>query len=281
MWQVIGRSLRTAVCGFLDGRGNAEHSTGNKALRPLGRSARERDEHEQTMNALIAEEVERSADLFEDAITAQVDAAARAVRSGSDTSDAIDEVPIDEAYKEAYRVAALRFAGEVFNAIDRDQKDYTEEDFATWEAAIDSHIALEGGSQIKLIDGYTKEWVRSAVAYITREAVAEGLGTDEIAKRLRERWSELSRNRAMRIAQTEMNSAANFGSMQSAITKGMTHKIWITAGDGRVREAHRGVETTPIPIEQAFNNGLMYPSQPGGNAAEVINCRCQLAYTRL
>jgi len=232
------------------------------------------------MNAMIDEEVDRSADIFETAITAQVEAAASAVRSGGNVADAIEGKPIKEAYKEAYSVAALRFAGEVFNAIDRDQKDYTEEQYATWEAAIDAHIEAQGGSQITLIDGYTKEWVEATVRTITAEAVEEGLGTDEIAKRLIGRWSELSRNRALRIAQTEMNSAANFGSMQAAITKGMTHKVWITAGDGRVRDQHKDVEKTPIPIEQAFNNGLMYPSQPGGRAAEVINCRCQLAYTR-
>jgi len=34
-----------------------------------------------------------------------------------------------------------------------------------------------------------------------------------------------------------------------------------------------------IAIDQPFTNGLMYPLDPSGSAAEVINCRCVLAYS--
>lgn len=234
------------------------------------------------MNALIDDEIDRAADLFREAITAQVEAAARAVRTGDSVADALDRGGVAEAYTEAYTAMYLLAASEVYNAIDNAQKDYDPEQYEAWERAVAEHISVEGGSQITLIDNHTKQWVMDTVAAITREAVDEGLGTDEIAARLISKWDELDEMRALRIAQTEMNSAANTGSMRAAIDSGMTHKMWITAGDHRVRSSHRDVEKGPIPIEQAFNNGLMRPSDPASNnAGEVINCRCQLGYSRL
>jgi hypothetical protein len=56
-------------------------------------------------------------------------------------------------------------------------------------------------------------------------------------------------------------------------------KEWLAFEDGKTRETHiecmaQGV----IPFDQTFSNGLDYPLDPSGDAAEVVNCRCVLTY---
>ena len=86
-----------------------------------------------------------------------------------------------------------------------------------------------------------------------------------------------------------MNAAANYGAMEAATAAGMTKKFWITAGDQRVRPDprkkpragdanHRRLNGEERPIGEPFSNGLMRPSEAGGPAGEVINCRCQMGF---
>ena len=51
-------------------------------------------------------------------------------------------------------------------------------------------------------------------------------------------------------------------------------KQWDAALDGRTRPSHAAIDGEIREIEEAFSNGLMYPGDPSGAAAEVINCRC-------
>ena len=53
-------------------------------------------------------------------------------------------------------------------------------------------------------------------------------------------------------------------------------KSWDAALDGRTRESHRRVDGEIRELDEKFSNGMMYPSDPAGGAAEVVNCRCAL-----
>ena len=58
---------------------------------------------------------------------------------------------------------------------------------------------------------------------------------------------------------------------------GITHKKWITASDGNVRDTHRAINGEVLPIDELFIVGdteLLHPCDPNGTAEEVINCRC-------
>ncbi len=55
-----------------------------------------------------------------------------------------------------------------------------------------------------------------------------------------------------------------------------TVKQWNATLDGKTRESHRLVDKEWRELEEPFSNGLMYPGDPKGKAAEVINCRCSL-----
>ena len=84
----------------------------------------------------------------------------------------------------------------------------------------------------------------------------------------------LDSGRALMIARTEIGSAMNAAAQAGYVAGGATHKGWLSARDDRVRDSHQDVDGEIVPIEQAFSNGLMHPSDPNGPPEEVINCRC-------
>ena len=83
--------------------------------------------------------------------------------------------------------------------------------------------------------------------------------------------------RAFTIARTETVGAVNNGSVAYYDEVGIKQKEWVTAGDENVRETHRQLNGDVVRINQKFDNGLEYPGDQTGDAAEVINCRCTLA----
>ena len=55
-------------------------------------------------------------------------------------------------------------------------------------------------------------------------------------------------------------------------------KVWIATFDFRTRDSHRAVSGQRIPPDGVFANGLRFPRDPEGSAAEVCNCRCSMSY---
>ena len=99
---------------------------------------------------------------------------------------------------------------------------------------------------------------------------------------------EFNRMRAMRIARTEVVTAANAAGQIYANTSGMEmNKTWIAVKDKRTRHDHSAVDGTTIDINIPFTVGgaqMMHPgarTQPNGlpvPAFEIVNCRCTLGY---
>ena len=92
--------------------------------------------------------------------------------------------------------------------------------------------------------------------------------------------SNVGFNRAMRITRTEGNRISNesaYDASMSAKDKGAdVVKSWDAALDKRTRESHRRVDGEIRELDEKFSNGMMYPSDSAGGAAEVVNCRCAL-----
>ncbi len=82
------------------------------------------------------------------------------------------------------------------------------------------------------------------------------------------------------IARTEMGSVTCYVTHQAMHNAKIDKKAWLASKDelgydSNVRPTHRHAdEEGPIDINQAFNNGLMYPMESGAPAKEVVNCRC-------
>ena len=92
--------------------------------------------------------------------------------------------------------------------------------------------------------------------------------------------SNVGFNRAMRITRTEGNRISNesaYDASMSAKDKGAdVVKSWDAALDGRTRESHARVDGEIRELDEKFSNGLKYPGDSSGGAAEVVNCRCAL-----
>lgn len=91
----------------------------------------------------------------------------------------------------------------------------------------------------------------------------------------------INKNKAMRIARTEghrIQQTAAVNACNKAVEKGADIvKQWSAALDGRTRDSHRRVDGEIVELDKPFSNGLMYPGDPNGPAAEVVNCRCTIS----
>jgi len=89
--------------------------------------------------------------------------------------------------------------------------------------------------------------------------------------------------RSTMIARTEAAGALSQGSWDQAQEMGGVYrsKEWLAFSDKETRDTHTAcMAEGRIAIDQPFaSNGLMYPLDPSGDAGEVINCRCVLAYS--
>lgn len=114
---------------------------------------------------------------------------------------------------------------------------------------------------------------------VLQQAIKEGWGVDKAVKELED--SDITRNRARMIVRTETVKAANFTQMAAADNEDFeTEKQWIAIEDARTRSSHShaGVDGERVNLDDKFTNELLFPGDPEGDAAEVINCRCTMGY---
>lgn len=115
---------------------------------------------------------------------------------------------------------------------------------------------------------------------ITQEisrGIASGLSYRDITRNI-SNASGAPLSRAKTIVRTEghrIQQTATRDAQQVAKSKGAdVVKQWDAALDGRTRDSHRQVDGEIRELDEKFSNGLMFPGDPNGAAAEVINCRC-------
>lgn len=115
---------------------------------------------------------------------------------------------------------------------------------------------------------------------ITQEisrGIASGLSYRDIARNINN-VSGSGLYNAKRIARTEghrIQQTSTRDAQQTAKKMGAdVVKQWDAALDGRTRPSHARVDGEVRELDEKFSNGLMFPGDPSGSAAEVINCRC-------
>lgn len=213
-------------------------------------------------------------------LTRQVTAAADAVATGDSVSEAIEAVKMNKALAKVWNQAIPVFAGATFNAIEKTLKGYGAGEVVDWVEAADDLIATIGAEKVFLINKTTENYIRRQM----RIGVQEGLSVKEVADNIRKKWDEKSlngltygANRAERIASTELVGASNYGSIIGAESTGLDlEKVWLTAGDDVVRDSHREMNGKFANLNEAFSNGMQYPGDMNGGAAEVVRCRCTI-----
>lgn len=119
---------------------------------------------------------------------------------------------------------------------------------------------------------------KKITAQVSR-GIATGMTYAQVAKQL-SGYTNIGFNNAVRIARTEghriqVQSAMN--ACYKAKEKGAdVVKQWDSTLDAKTRESHAMVDREIKELDEKFSNGLMYPGDPSGGAAEVVNCRCAL-----
>ncbi len=110
-------------------------------------------------------------------------------------------------------------------------------------------------------------------------SIATGASFQHTAKILANQ-TRIGYNNAVRIARTEGHRIQTQGTMDAcykAKDKGADIvKQWDSTLDGRTRASHAHVDGEIRELDETFSNGLAFPGDPAGGAAEVVNCRCAL-----
>ena len=119
---------------------------------------------------------------------------------------------------------------------------------------------------------------KKITAQVSR-GISTGMSYQQVAQQLAG-YTNIGFNNAVRIARTEghrVQVQSGMDACYKAKEKGAdVVKQWDSTLDDRTRESHAAVDGEIRELDEAFSNGLMFPGDPDGGAAEVINCRCAL-----
>lgn len=151
-----------------------------------------------------------------------------------------------------------------------------------WRRHMIEFVRTRCGHKItKIVETYFDDIVAITQGVI-RMAADEGWGAARVAREIMKKQGVIDDYRAMRIARTEVVGASNEGSYIGANATGIkTVKKWIATADANTRDDHAAMNGQQVPHEEPFSVGgesLMYPGDPSGSAAQVINCRCACSY---
>ena len=125
--------------------------------------------------------------------------------------------------------------------------------------------------------GYEVLKLKKTISAEVSRGIASSLSYADIARNMRN-VSKLPLSNANRIVRTEghrIQQTSSRDAQYAAKAKGAdVVKQWDAVLDGRTRDSHRRVDGEIRELDEKFSNGLMFPGDPSGSAAEVINCRC-------
>lgn len=138
--------------------------------------------------------------------------------------------------------------------------------------------------------------VKERILYLIEQGIIQGQGFEETARLVSE-VADIVRSR--RIVRTESVKAANLAGYTGAQNTGLAmNKRWVSARDNRVRGNpggkypnaqfdHWDANGQVVPLDAHFIIGgrstepLLYPGDPKGSPADIINCRCVASWIPL
>ena len=169
------------------------------------------------------------------------------------------------------------FIGTIFDAHGQGVPIITPIDQEAMVRAVQLESKISKGLYTRL--GEDVDLLKKKITAEVSRGIAIGMTYAQVAKQL-ENQTKIGFNKSARIARTEghrIQTTAAMDAMESAKEKGAdVLKQWDATLDGRTRESHMAVDGEIRDVNKRFSNGLMYPGDPSGGAAEVVNCRCAL-----
>lgn len=122
-------------------------------------------------------------------------------------------------------------------------------------------------------------WNTKSINSQVLQGILQGESVDKIALRLQS-VTNMNEVSAMRNARTMVTGAECKGrqdSYEKATEDGIImKKVWMAVLDNHTRDSHAMLDGTEVDVDEAFDNELMYPGDPTGDASEVYNCRCSI-----
>jgi hypothetical protein len=150
--------------------------------------------------------------------------------------------------------------------------------------AVQLDSKISGGLYSRMGEDVTK--LKKAIASEVSRGIATGMSYDQVAKQISYKMVGTEYKdggalaRAKTIARTEghrIQCQAGMDACYKAKDMGAdVLKQWDATLDAKTRESHQQVDGEVRELDDKFSNGLMFPGDPSGGAAEVVNCRCAL-----
>lgn len=163
----------------------------------------------------------------------------------------------------------------------------------SWRRWIAEYTITSLATKVTNIDKTTQE----EISRQTLAGATAGETTQEIQERIIKVFNgKATKARARMIARTEVGEAVNLAKTKSAQDWGLQTdeelgKLWVHRGAKDPRDWHMTLDTgVPIPINDTWtvtnpNTGetdlMQHPHDSTASAGNVINCGCQVIYTRL
>jgi uncharacterized protein with gpF-like domain len=193
---------------------------------------------------------------------------------------------MERIYASAYQTTGEAFGGRMLQqarkgALSNLVRKDAESEFMARLRAI---IAASAGRAI-----VASETTQDQLRAIIEAAVSDGMSQRQVAAQIRNGAPDLPgigfftpRVRGLIIARTEVHTAqvqANDAAAREV--GGVERKEWVAAEDERTRETHRDADGQVVALDGSFIVGetrMGAPGEFGAPAAEVVNCRCAVAY---
>jgi len=142
------------------------------------------------------------------------------------------------------------------------------------EFSFSGEIASSLDKKVRVFSEQINETTFKTLKEQFAESFAEGETRRQLIKRIQDTYGNIKETRAKTIARTEVHSVSQTGTFAGYKQSGLQTKIWVTVEDADVRPTHASLDGDEIPINQYFDNGLLYPGDPQGHPSETVNCRC-------
>jgi len=194
----------------------------------------------------------------------------------------VDPLIMKEAFEELYLEVGDSFARSTFSGLKSMPYTQTKQEPA-WIAQLQKLIDYDLEERLRGLDKTT----RKQIDKIVQEGLENGDNVEQIKERIiatrgMASLDGMTPGRARIIANTEIVTASNAGSLMGALSTGLNfEKQWVTTLDGDARPSHLAVNTVRVAKNATWRVGssdLQFPGDPNGKPEEVINCRCTQIY---
>lgn len=201
-----------------------------------------------------------------------------AIRQGLPTPESfILSMPVENYFADLYGEVGTNFAEISYTSV---LKMAEKSIIDRWLLNLRDFVRRYLGERIQGITDTSRE----IVSRVLQEAKLSGWGIPKTITAVRKKFNQLAKHRAVLIAQNEVLTATNAGTLigANAISQVIgveVEKIWVAKIDSRTRDAHASTNGQRRALSETFSvNGvaMAYPGDPSGGLKNTANCRCRL-----